>query len=380
MNLPNQRDLSLDYLRGAITFLVVAHHSALAYTTFSTFHPDHYTTSTAPVVDSMRWFPLDLLVAWNDIFFMSLMFFISGLFVLPALDRKGAAHFLKDRVKRLGIPFAVAVTLLIPMAYYPAWLLSSQRQRHDFLSGFFTIDGWPVGPPWFLWVLLFFSFLVTIIYRFAPRGISNVLGQPLTSGKLAAVFLLISLIAIIPVRLIVSPNSWFGLCRPFYFQSSRLFLYFAYFLLGVWLGGKNLGTSFSAQNLRRWPHWLFLGFISLLAHVFLLTSRTLTNSPSWLTDVSRGAAFASCCAFTSLALLGFFRRHIRISWPPADSFAANAYGIYIVHYGFVTWSQFCLLSWSIPAPVKFMATLASALTVSWLATSLLRRTPLRKII
>ena len=99
--------------------MVVAHHSCLVYNTFSRFNAAHYTASTAPVVDTIRWAPLDYFVEWNDIFFMALMFLISGLFVAPALERKGVSRFCTDRAKRLGIPFAIAVTVLMPLATIP---------------------------------------------------------------------------------------------------------------------------------------------------------------------------------------------------------------------------------------------------------------------
>ena len=79
----------LDYCRGFITILVVAHHSSLAYTTFASFNPDAYILSTHPVVDTVRARSLDYFEDFNDVFFMSLMFLISGVFVLPALNRKG---------------------------------------------------------------------------------------------------------------------------------------------------------------------------------------------------------------------------------------------------------------------------------------------------
>ena len=130
--------------------LVVAHHAALAYNTFSHYNPSNYVRSTAPVVDAVRSTPLDCLVAWNDLFFMSLMFLISGLFVAPSITRKGISQFLVDRTKRLGIPFVIAVTLLIPIAYYPSWLLSDTAHQGGFLRRFFTIDGWSPGPLWFV--------------------------------------------------------------------------------------------------------------------------------------------------------------------------------------------------------------------------------------
>src|SRR5579872_6910479 len=88
------RAVWLDYLRGFITVLVVAHHSSLAYTTFAAFNKQVYVASTHPVVDTARSIAMDLFEDFNDVFFMSMMFLISGIFVLPALARKGPRIFL----------------------------------------------------------------------------------------------------------------------------------------------------------------------------------------------------------------------------------------------------------------------------------------------
>jgi len=87
--------------------MVVAHHSCLAYTTFAHFGPANYLNSTAPVVDTARWQFFDYAENFNDVFFMSLMFFISGLFVWRSLRRSGVLAFTCGRLLRLGVPFAV---------------------------------------------------------------------------------------------------------------------------------------------------------------------------------------------------------------------------------------------------------------------------------
>jgi len=87
----------VDYLRGFITLLVVAHHSSLAYTTFASFNKAAYISSTHPIVDTMRSRGLDYFEDFNDIFFMSLMFLISGVFVMRSLQNKGVVHFMRDR-------------------------------------------------------------------------------------------------------------------------------------------------------------------------------------------------------------------------------------------------------------------------------------------
>ena len=62
-----------------------------------------------PVVDIVRWFGFDLFCAWLDVFLMSFFFLLSGLFVWPSLERKGARTFLADRLLRIGLPFTVIV-------------------------------------------------------------------------------------------------------------------------------------------------------------------------------------------------------------------------------------------------------------------------------
>jgi len=86
------RQFQLSYLRALVTLLVVAHHTALAYVSFipprSGFTAALLWTAF-PIADARRWSGFDLLVGWNDIFFMALMFFVSGLFVWPGLRRHG---------------------------------------------------------------------------------------------------------------------------------------------------------------------------------------------------------------------------------------------------------------------------------------------------
>ena len=73
------RDLSIDYLRTTLTLMVLAHHSSLAYTSWAHFDPQHIFRSTAPIVDTTRWAFFDYAENFNDVFFMSLMFFVGCL-------------------------------------------------------------------------------------------------------------------------------------------------------------------------------------------------------------------------------------------------------------------------------------------------------------
>src|SRR5215469_6158478 len=97
------RIVSLDRARTFITLLVLLHHSVVNYTYFGNG-------------DKARWLGFDLVVLFNDSFFMACMFLISGLFVHQRVARRGPPNFLANRAGRLGIPCIVAVFVLMPLA------------------------------------------------------------------------------------------------------------------------------------------------------------------------------------------------------------------------------------------------------------------------
>ena len=378
---PLKRDIAIDYLRSSVTVLVVAHHAALAYATFSRYDPGYYMRSTAPVVDSVRWMPLDLLISWNDMFFMALMFLISGLFIAPSIVRKGAGLFLTDRAKRLGIPYVVAVTLLSPLAYYPSWLSSDAAGQGGFLRDFFTIGVWTGGPAWYLWLLLAFCMVVAFAYQVIPGLMKKLSWTASSARNLVMVFLAASLLTTIPVRLIVPPEQWIVLAGPMNVQAWRLLFYFSWFLLGVFLGAGDLERSFSHDRLKYWPLWIILGSSAYAAHlVMLLPGTFFTGMPSWMLSTVLATLYSISCTFISLAALGFARFFFKRARYLADNLTGNAYGIYIFHYIFVTWIQFYLLTQPLPAALKFLITFLVALTASWLLTALLRRTIAGKIL
>lgn len=372
---------AIDDLRSAVIVLVVAHHAALAYISHAHHDPEHYMRSTAPVVDPHRWWPLDVLVSWNDQYFMALLFLLSGLFVLPALRRKGVRRFLLERAQRLGLPFLVAAGLLSPLAFYPSWLMSRQKAGLPFWQRYYGIDGWSPGPAWFLWLLLAFSLGVALAYALAPARLRRWSWQPRSSGRLLAVCLATSWIASGAMALFVGADHWFNLVGPMSAQTSRLLLYAAWFLLGVALGAGNLEEALSMTLLRPWRQWAVLGALAYLLTVVLQAQPGgLAAQPPFNLRLALAFSSAACATFTILAALGFARRHLGAPSRLAESLRQNSYGIFLLHYPLVSWSQFALLGAPLPAALKFLVSFGVALSGSWLLTILLRQTPVGRVI
>ncbi len=378
-------NLSIGYLRAFITVLVVAHHAALAYATFA---PPVASSLVAPlrwwqafpIVDSHKWSGADTIVGFNDTFFMSLMFFVSGLFVWGSLQRKGIGGFLRNRTLRLGIPFLGAAAIIAPLAYYPTYLQTGQHGVRGFVGQWLSLGYWPAGPAWFVWLLLAFDCVAAALYFFQPRW-AEVVGCFLARFANKPIRFLGCLVGIsaavyVPLAVRFNPLSWFQF-GPLAFQTSRLLHYLVYFLMGIAVGayGIERGVLTSAGKLaRRWLLWSAAALVVFLAStaffIVVLTSAKATSVP-W--HAAADLVFTITCATTSLAMLAIFVRFVKKSRRIFNSLRDNAYGIYLVHYAFVSWLQYALLKLHLSGFTKLTIVLPLAVALSWMTTAALRR-------
>jgi Acyltransferase family len=377
---PRLRIAALDRARTCITLLVLLHHSVVNYTHFGSG-------------DRARWLGFDLVVLFNDSFFMACMFLLSGLFVRDSLTRRGSMNYLASRAWRLGVPYLVSIFVLMPIAYYPTFLRYHLPGTTDFNFFHFwwhtlTIGPWPSGPAWFLWVLLAFDAVAAGTWLVAPRaiqGFGNLINRlRYRPGVAFAIFSVFSVLVYLPLRLVYGDAAWLEPGHfPLPIQTSRILLYSGYFLIGVGIGATDLSAGLLAQNgewASRWKVWL--GFAALFYAAILLLVYAHHNwiadfdSPplSWRT--AYGLAFALYSAAMAFAEPALFLRFAKSPLKLLDAIRPSAYGIFLVHYIFIIWLQYALYDPVLPAFVKFAIVFAGTLVLSWGLVVLLRKIPL----
>ncbi len=377
-------NLAIGYLRAFVTLLVLAHHSVLAYVQLAPVPAKSLLTEPRwwkafPVVDSHKSSLLGLFAGFNDIFFMSLMFFLSGLFVWNGLQRKGAAQFANDRARRLGIPFVIAAAIIAPLAYYPAYLQIGGRGFSGFAHQWLSLGTWPSGPAWFVWVLLAFDCAVAFLFSRSARR--NVILGKFSCGssdhpsRFFWMLLSFSAAAYIPLSLAVGPMSWteFG---PFVFQTSRLIHYFVYFLAGMSSGifGLDRGLlSATGKLARHWFRWSAFAVLAFGLSIVVFVA-TLSHASARYSVALGSLMFTISCAASCFALLAVFVRFTRTRRTIYDSLRNNAYGMYLVHYAFVSWLQYALLPASMPGILKGTLVFLGTTLLSWGFVSRLRQT------
>jgi peptidoglycan/LPS O-acetylase OafA/YrhL len=383
------RNIPLGSLRTALTLLVVAHHAALAYHPYAP--PPARTLAGSliwtafPIVDTARWSGSGLFVGFNDVFFMSLMFLVSGVFAWPSLVRRGAVAFAQERALKLGAPFVVSAALFSPLAYYATFVATgADASPFAFARQWLALGAWPAGPAWFLWVLLAFGLAAAAMFALGPgwgaalgRLSERLAGRPALYG---AALVAASALAYLPMAAAFTPEHW-TMVGPFSVQTSRLFHYLVYFLAGAGLGACGLGRGLLSNDgalSRRWPLWIaaaLFAYVFAIAMFLVIISTLEHGGPGLALGTLGNFAFVLSCACSSLAMLALFVRFSRRSGRAWTSLGANAYGIYLLHYFCVSWLQLALLRAPLSGFIKFVLVLAGAAAISWALSATLRRIP-----
>ena len=367
------RNAALDRARTFLTLVVLLHHAVIPYTHFG-----H--------TDGKSWAGFDAVVTATDSFFMAMFFFLSGLFVWPGLAHKAPETFLRDRLLRLGLPFAIAALTIIPLAYYAIEL------RHSPNIGFaafwwktVTAGPWPSGPIWFVWVLLAFDLTASVLYRLSPTLVDPINRMSLRGFDRPSVFwlflVIVSAIVYVPPLLYFGASHWFEF-GPFSVQASRVLLYAAYFLIGAGVGAANFSRGvLSANGQLPGSRWIWV-IATLIPYALMWTliyvKREILGNPGQLPHwylASYGLLLVAFSAAILLAILAFFLNSKEPGPTWLDRMQGDAYGIFLVHYPIALWLQYWLFDYDLPAIVKASVGFVLTVALSWAVTATLRKIP-----
>ena len=192
-----QRSVYIDYVRLFVIILVVMIHAAVTYSGIGSWY---YMDVTAhSMVDIL---PFLFFQSFTQSFSMGLLFLVGGYMVPPALDKKGPAGFLRDRLYRLGLPTLFYMLVINPFIQY--FLVGEAKQpfmnyfETYYLSGRFVGAS---GPLWFALALLIFSFLYAAAQGYSIFANQRNRSSPFAMEDMVKLSLLITICAFL-IRLV----------------------------------------------------------------------------------------------------------------------------------------------------------------------------------
>jgi glucan biosynthesis protein C len=353
MNRTNRIDF-LDTLRAFIILLVIVMHTALAY-----IAPPFRDWIHAPQTNGLL--SLFCVFAESGVL-MPILFFISGYLALPSLSRHGTTEFLKGKLVRLGIPYAIGIFILSPilwlMAYYAG---GGSLPLLQAFGRFFTFGTMGQFHFWYLGVLLLFFYLLTRVVKRFP-GLLNV--SSVTSRMPSALFfgtiIAFTTIVSFAVNQISNYSDWACLII-IQFQSVKFPLYYTYFMLGIY--AYRNGWFKQGYHPRPFP-WagIYLAALLFTLGLYIKTGGIFTTELgkaliNFSTSVEALSALMTC--------LALFEKLHSSERPLLQKLSGLSFNAYIVHLNLVFIILVLTRDAAIPVLLKYALQAALAVSLSW---------------
>ncbi|HKJ41600.1 MAG TPA: ankyrin repeat domain-containing protein [Sunxiuqinia sp.] len=323
----------LDNLRTFLIFLVVLLHSGLVY--------EFALPNSWIVVDVVKYNNIGLIRMYLDLFVMFTIFFISGYFVRYSVKGKSGWAFIQSKLKRIMLPWVIAVLTLIP-AYKAIFLYSRGLPQEAWYTYFhfyqrvgsdltFFANNPVQNWLWFLPVL----FLFQLVYW----GLSKTKLFDLKISLKTGVLLTFLVSSIYASLVAISGHTGWTHSIFLHFQNERLLVYFSSFLLGALCNKLNVMESFQ----KNWKYNLF-GNLSLSVSLAVFTVFALNLFFNIITPgrnhffisqfcdiiVMHTSAVLSMLGFVYVLIYLFKFRFNKIN-PLMSQLNKSSYSVYIIH-------------------------------------------------
>lgn len=320
----------LDHLRTFIVVIVVHLHACITYS-----HVGDWYVKAPEEPTLTQKIPFILWLSHLQAFSMGLLFFISGYFADPSLNRRGVFGFVRERIRRLGLPALFYMLVIHPFILHVLnpwdvqWPPLTSFYRDYILSGRFLRGS---GPLWFAVALLLFS-LALAARRLARR--ERLPDKPAQLAEPSARQLLLFAIGLGLVTFVARLAQPIG-TDVFNLQLGYFPQYIAFFVAGTFAARHGWLTSLAkSRHARRG------GLIAVVAGPAILIGVMHFGARSGAIEDFFGGWHWQAFGYAmweqlagvglSLGLLALFSRHLDEEQPWLRWLCDHAFGVFVFH-------------------------------------------------
>jgi glucan biosynthesis protein C len=352
---PSHRRSDLDWLRVSAFSLLILYHAGMAWSGWSW----HLTSS-----DSLDWLRegMRFVNRWR----MPLIFVVSGAAIMLALGRRSPGGFTRDRLRRLLLPLAFGMVVLVPPQVYLERLYSGQftgsflQWLPQALSGVYPAGNMSWHHLWFLAYVLVLTLVLLPYFLWARSAqgrafLAKVASIAASTGlywlmplPLAAAILWLAPVSYNTNGLI---GDWYGLV---YYGTLLFFGSFLY-------GSPDLLAALNRQRL------LSLG-VGVVAYAMLYVAFVDGAVRPVIRPEDR-AAYALLSAVNTMAwlfaIIGFANRYLTRRPPFLSEATGAVYPFYMLHQTVTVIAVYWLLQIGAPASAGFILTALATFLGTW---------------
>jgi len=366
----------LDHLRTLLIFFVVVLHSGLVY--------EYVLENSWIVVDSVKANSFGLIRMYLDLFTMFMIFFISGYFVPMSVKSKTSLQFIKSKVKRILVPWIIAVLTLIP-AYKFIFLYSRGLPQEEWFSYFHFFEragadlSFYANNPaqnwlWFLPVLFMFQVIYLLLSKIKVLSIHISLKWAVILTFVVGVIYSVTISEL-------GLTGWYD-SAILHFQRERLLVYFMSFLLGSLCFKLKV---FESNEKNKRFYIIANVVLTLVLGIFtVVTLNTFFNiiDPQrnyyFISEFGDKVVYYSSAILFQLSILYVFLYGFRFSLNKTgvlmNELNRNSYSVYIIHTIVLGVLALTMIDFPFPSMIKFVMlifltfTISNLLVYSWRLT------------
>lgn len=317
-----ERRYDIDWIRVIAIGLLLVYHVAIGFQPWGMMIG--FITNDRPWTS--LWLPMTLINVWR----IPLLFFVSGMGVYFALRRRSWAQLIRERARRILLPFAFGMVAIVPIHVY-LW------QRYYAFE-----TGYTPGPGhlWFLCNLFCYVIILLPLFYYLKRSekqrqlawVVNLSRTPLVLLPVYALFVA-EVLLIRPAPFELYAMTWHGFAIGF-------LAFFCGFLF-VWCGAPFW------QMLFRW-RWLFVVVAGGLFILRLMHFQSM--APGYLTAIESNTWI--------FAIFAFGYRYLNRPSRALRYLSQAAYPVYIVHMVCLYGASMVIFPLSPAVPLQFVLVLS----------------------
>jgi len=332
-----ERRYDIDWLRVIAIGLLVIYHVAIAFQPWGGM----IGFITAKNFWTDVWFPMSMLNIWR----IPLLFYVSGMGVFFALQRRTWSQLLVERSQRILVPFIFGIFVIVPL--YMFILQSHFKMNLNYVPH--------PGHLWFLGNIFAYVLLLSPLFFYLIKNPTSGIAIQFKKIFATPLGLLIPAIVMIAEAEILNPRPFELYAMTWHGFFLGLFAFFFGFCFVY------AGLPFRKMIERWWFLWLILAMASFIYRSFFL-KLAVSN---WMLSLE-----SLLWVMSMLAMAGklFHQPSKTLSY-----LSEAAYPIYILHMIFLYEGSHLFFNLDLPAPVIFLLVLIFTLVGCFATFELIRR-------
>jgi fucose 4-O-acetylase-like acetyltransferase len=362
-NLPRGKRIHwMDNLRIITVFLVVLYHIGGVYEAAGLWSGFWIVDDPA----TMTW--VGILGIVFDVMVIPTLFFVSGYLTPSSLKNRSGSDFVKGKLRRLMLPWLVAVLTLMPL--YKFFFLYSRGLPQEHWSTYFHFSKESITSQnwlWYLPVLFVFNLLYLLLSK------TNIKMPKISLAAAVTGAFMLGLAGSYFTGSLLGFRSWTKTIL-LDFENERLLMHFLIYLLGalyyqrgVFASKPKSKTLYIVANSLAW--------LPITVHIFarlypFLYPESYAITPLYL--LIWWVSFHLSTLSMVYVMIESFWRYLDKTGKIWNELNKNSYGVYIIHVIVIGVFGTLLLNLDLPALVKYLLLIVSTYLGSNLLVSLYR--------